>query len=119
MSMTEGDILLESIQAIKVAKGDILLVEVSEHVHQAHLRAFRRELGERLKEAGFSRKDVCSIVVQKGTVEITRITTDHIKAMERRIDELEAKLSGLSSRVGCIMNTGFDPEEVGDDHSRD
>ena len=94
--MTEGDAIAMSLQAIKVARGDILLGEVSENTPPAHLRAFRSELGERLKDAGLGRKSVCSIVVPKGTVEVTRITTDHIKSLERRIEELEVKLSGVS-----------------------
>ncbi len=93
--MTEGDAIAVSLQAIKVARGDILLVEV-EGCPPRMVRSFRRELGERLKEAGMGRKDVCSIVVQKGTVEITRITTDHLKSMERRIEELEVRLRGVS-----------------------
>ncbi len=103
VSMTPEDVLAEQIQAIEVHDGDLIVIEVREDVTPVHLRAFRREVWNYGQKYDWEARRILAIVVPKNTVEVTRLSTGRLDALEQRLRDLE-------NRVGCIDNTGFDPE---------
>lgn len=103
VSMTPEDVLAEQIQAIEVHDGDLIVIEVREDISMAQIRAFRRTVWDYGQKFDWEKRRILAIVVPKNTVEVTRLSTGRLDALEQRLRDLE-------NRVGCIDNTGSDPE---------
>lgn len=83
---------------MKIAKGDILLVEVKGPIPDKQLRAFRRQFHEKLEAAGHSEEDIVTIIVPQGSVEITRLTVERMDLMEKRLEDLALEVHRLRKK---------------------
>jgi hypothetical protein len=95
VSMTPKDVIAEQVRAIELHDGDVLLFEVAEHITDRHMRAFRRQLYAIGEEYGWKARGITAMAFSAGSVEVTKVSTDRIRALEEKVKELEATVERL------------------------